>query len=267
MEKFIAFFAKARRPKPTVGLAIQGEQLMLCVIDASKQAHFAEIPMSATLTNWRLDAMPCALKHCQLVASLALRNVWYKAIITPHSSHATCYQQVLQVLHESLPMPATSLYFDFHTHALQHVGTRRQLDCVEIIACQREHLHHLKKSLAPLKLAVVDSHAHALHRAFAFCAPTAPNHALFVYLARDFCCLIYHDALPLKHLYHSNPAGAINAWQSRFADLSITHIVIYNPDELTLELPWDVPQSTLCAKRYPHLEALGCALWQGESHA
>ncbi|MBV7387993.1 hypothetical protein KRX11_04930 [Pasteurellaceae bacterium TAE3-ERU1] len=262
MENFIAFFAKARRPKPTVGLALDGETLCACVLDDEQKPHYTRLAQTQGALNTPIAGLPCALKHCQPVASLDFSQVWYKAVITPHSTPATCHQQVLQILSENLPLPPAALHFDYHAHALQHEGTRRQIDCVEIIACKREHLQAVNKTFSPLPLTALDSRAHALHRAFAFAAPEAGENALYLYLTRDLCCLIHAQAAPLNFLYHSDLEGALSAWQSRFGKLKIEHVVIYNTTDCTLNLPWAVAQTALCTQEFTNLTALGCALWQ-----
>ncbi|MBE2894923.1 hypothetical protein [Spirabiliibacterium falconis] len=268
MENFLAFFAHARRKKPIIGLAQEGETLILSYVDQHKTAHYAQLTTHANSTALcPFDGLTTPLKTCTIVSTLPVDHIWYKAIIMPTSTPATRHQQVLHILHENLPIPVSRLNFDYHITPLQHIGTRRQIDCIEMIACQREHIHQLRQQCHPLPLSAVDYLPFALLRAFIFCLHELASNTLCVYIQDNFCCLLYPQPAQLHHLYHHTIESAVNIWHQRHRENPIDHLVLYCPQHLTFTNPFQVAEIRIDPVQYPHFLALGCALWQGGNHA
>ncbi|KAE9525367.1 hypothetical protein [Testudinibacter aquarius] len=272
-----------QRSSYAVGLHKNREHIEIAFFNDEQQPCFER------LSSEQLSQLPLLLKsqftatlrrqtRFIYISSLEPRLLWQKHLLLPHIKQPhELYRQVRLILQQHLPIEEQLLQFDFSVSPLQHIGTERQIDYVQIYAAKKQNIQQQCEQFLPLHLDILDFHAHALLRAFHYCAKIQgeiirnentlfiyqdDQHSIFLQQRQDNLVQFYRPSQPLTALlqafWQQQPPSEISNQEN------ICHVVYADPNSLAA-LQQDYQPTRLIAidpQQYPYFVALGCALRQ-----
>ncbi|SMB88267.1 hypothetical protein SAMN05660772_01149 [Pasteurella testudinis DSM 23072] len=262
--------------KHTIGLYKKRQQIEIAFLNEQQKPCFEQLPCA------QLSQLPILLRQrfadkirnrqkFFYVSCLESHLLWQKHLLLPHIKQAhELYRQVRLILQQQLPIEPHLLQFDFNATPLQHIGSARQIDYVQIYAAKKQNVQQQCEQFLPLRLDILDFHAHALLRAFHYCSQMPTDEAtLFLYQddqqsillqqQRDNLLQIYQKQQPLTALLQQFQQRQNSAIQDQKL-----HCLVYADPTAIEQLRRDCRHhiTALDPLQYPYFAALGCALWQ-----
>ncbi|KGQ69904.1 hypothetical protein OA57_09770 [Chelonobacter oris] len=261
-------------PPLPIGLYPNGQTVNIAFIDKRQQACFCQIESTD------LARLPSLLRQ-QFAEKISKRQsffyisclephlLWQKHLLLPHTSAAERYRQVRLIVQQQLPLEEQLLQFDFNAAPLQHIGTARQIDYVQIYAAKKQNIRRYCAQFSPLKLNVLDVHAHALLRAFAYAGNSAiDENTLLIYHTPHQSVLLqqYQDKLFQHYADSQSPETLLQTFYRQNPKAQLKRYLIYADAAALAALSADITTNadiiSLDPQHYPSLIALGCALWR-----
>ena len=271
-----------------LGLYPNGQQIQIAFLAADNQPHFYQLPSS------ELARLPILLRQ-QFAEKISKKQkfiyttclpahlLWQKHILLPHiRHHHERYRQVRLIIQQHLPIAKHLVQFDFNVTPLQHIGSPRQIDYIQIYAAKKQNISQYCQQFAPLKLNTLDFYAHALLRAFLYCDAYCNNcnHAENSAVLSETLCLYQdqqqsvlllqcHDNLIQSYGKNQPLTALLTQFHQQNPDINITRYLIYAPIAEADALKQIIANEDNCVVidplQYPYFIALGCALWRSGS--
>ncbi|MFD0966504.1 competence protein ComA [Seminibacterium arietis] len=197
-------------------------------------------------------------KKPKFIVSIQPQHIWTRSLLLPHLlTPQESEQQCHFLLENELPTPLEQLWFDYCTTPL------KQSCRLDIFAIIKNTAKDYLKKYSPLLISVLDSHSHAIVRAFQYLLNLSDeeiNEKLFLYKDSECCLAIQQKSGQFRTVQHSknNILIIFEHFCQRYNERP-TEIYFYSTSEIKkTPQQWNQVNTDL-----PFI-ALGNALWRQE---